>query len=261
MCGELTTNILILIWQLISIKTKYYDIQSNIFYEIYQIKTIKNNLTQTGLVIGDILHARYPIISIKEGKGGVKIDLSIADEYCEQTTQYILNMIELYTKQFGVPVRPFIIFIKYWSKQCGINDASKGYLNSFGFTLMALKYIQCVTYHNQFIIGSVRNLSCLIFGFFFFYRYSFEHTRHCVDIRNVEYDIEMFEKKRSCALLEIVDPINHSNNVAKNMRQMEYTKMQHQLEKACQIYSDFINKETRSEGELCLFELLTGSSL
>ena len=36
------------------------------------------------------------------------------------------------------------ISIKYWSKIGGINDACNGYINSFGYSLLSIKFLQSI---------------------------------------------------------------------------------------------------------------------
>ena len=55
----------------------------------------------------------------------------------------ILSMMNKYV-YCGYPMRRMIIFIKYWTKQNGINDAPHHYMNSFGFTIMFIKFIQFI---------------------------------------------------------------------------------------------------------------------
>eukprot|EP01084_Bolivina_argentea_P297588 512701_1 len=100
---------------------------------------MKRNKT---FVIQPILHARYPIITIDNRRINIKMDISICDDYCvENTRDIILEYINKYIA-YGYPMRKFIIFIKYWSKRRYINDSPNRFINSFGFTLMAIKYIQ-----------------------------------------------------------------------------------------------------------------------
>ena len=132
------------------------------------------------LLITDITNARYPIIRIKDRCYGIQIDLSVADKYCLKTTQYVQSTIDT-IEGFGIPIRKFIIFIKHWSKRCGINNALKCYLNSFGYTLMAIHYVQSLVLGCRLI---EKKVSCLVIGFFSFYGFRFNHRLHRIDITN-----------------------------------------------------------------------------
>ena len=117
------------------------------------------------LKVQNVLHARYPIIKIKDMVTSIEIDLSIADSFCRRTTEFILQIINVFEDDYGIPVRELIVFIKHWTKKCCMNDGSRRYLNSFGYTLMIIKYLQCLVSSELFIIGNIQKLSCLLFDF------------------------------------------------------------------------------------------------
>merc|ERR1719242_1336177 len=134
------------------------------------------------------------------------MDLSVADEHCLKTTEYVLSAIDV-LKGFGIPIRRLLVFIKDWTKRCGINNALKCYLNSFGYTLMAINFLKCL--FHRFLIEKIRKVSCLIAGFFSFYGFAFDASVHCIDVTKKE----LFCGKVRLDILEIVDPVNRQNNV------------------------------------------------
>eukprot|EP01084_Bolivina_argentea_P107348 191925_1 len=87
-----------------------------------------------------ILNAKCPIIVVEDIKKGIKADISISNKYTAATKDLILSYIEKYEKS-GFPTRKLIKFIKYWSKERGINNAQIGYPNSFGWTIMVIAFI------------------------------------------------------------------------------------------------------------------------
>merc|ERR1719242_130339 len=138
------------------------------------------------------------------------MDLSVADEHCLKTTEYVLSAIDV-LKGFGIPIRRLLVFIKDWTKRCGINNALKCYLNSFGYTLMAIHFCLMICCGDEFTIEDTQKISCLIAGFFSFYGFTFDASVHCIDITKRE----LFCDKVRLDILEIVDPVNRQNNVAK----------------------------------------------
>jgi len=78
----------------------------------------------------------------------------------------ILNMIKHYETRYHLPVRKLIVFLKKWSKVRGINNSYHGYLNSFGFTLLILKFIQ--SSETQGLLQHRRSAADLVSGFFEF---------------------------------------------------------------------------------------------
>ncbi len=154
-----------------------------------------------------LLNASYPIIRFTHKIYKIQVDISIADRYCLPTNVYILKCINHFQNDLNIPIKKLIIFIKYWSKQRQINDAYHLYLNSFGYLLLTINYIQSThRYHRH-----SRNLVDLIFGFFKFYATIFDPQRHAISISSTSSKIHTFIKKSSWSPLEIIDPISQWN--------------------------------------------------
>ena len=213
------------------------------------MKMIKGNKS---FEVEDVTFARYPIIKIKDKVHGIDMDLSVADEYCQKTTQYISSLINDY-EQFGIPVRKFIIFIKDWSKKQKVNNALKCYLNSFGYTLMSLHFVHCLMNHKNVQIvyeATVTSFGCLckllrkasnlIAGFFLFYGWTFDPHLNRIDITQKQ----LLCGKRSGDLLEIVDPLNSQNNVAKNVGIKQWNDIQSAMKRT---YNNYICIENENE--------------
>ena len=200
--------------------------------------------------ITNILHARCPIITIDDTILKMKMDLSIADG-CTATKDIILSFINKFSSSpFVIPMRKFIVFVKYWSKQRCINDSPNRFINSFGYTLMVIKYC-------QYLIAKGKdwcNISYLIYGFFKYYAITFDAKKHCVDIMDGNGD-GRFGKKTSGKVLEIIDPANPKNNVTNNVRIEQYERISLEFRRATQLYIVFMNggQETNET----LFQVLT----
>ena len=89
----------------------------------------------------------HNIFSLLETWGN--FTLSIADRFCSRRDAFINDILRKFDEGFNISVKPLIVFIKYWSKQKGINNAYYCYLNSFGYTLLVIKFLQYYCYHTH----------------------------------------------------------------------------------------------------------------
>ena len=86
-----------------------------------------------------ILHARVPIVKLTEmalSGGKLTVDIGI-----RSTQMPITKLISFYCA-YDRRVSVFYMFIKQWSKQRRISDAMYGFPNSFGFVMLATKFLQ-----------------------------------------------------------------------------------------------------------------------
>lgn len=79
---------------------------------------------------------RVPILKIYVRNLKLSMDISINNE-----SNLVSKLIMLYVK-YDIRIRPFLCAIKYWSYQRSICDAFKGYLNTFGWILLSIKFLQ-----------------------------------------------------------------------------------------------------------------------
>eukprot|EP01084_Bolivina_argentea_P061737 112865_1 len=183
-----------------------------------------------------LLHAKYPIIRVYHKQyEHIKADISIADRYCLKRNQLIIEYIHYYETQYRFPLKKLIVFIKYWSKQRAINGAYYGYLSSFGYTLMILHFI------HYFIIKHYKrkggaSLSTLVCAFFEFY--AFEYT---AAIHSISIDAEFGKKYDTRCFMEVMDPMNDENNVAKNVGYYQYCKIQREFVRCASIMRNSAN--------------------
>merc|ERR1711933_510687 len=202
-----------------------------------------------------VLHARCPIITIHSRKNSMKMDISVADdESIEITKDLIHDLIEKYN-ELGFPIREFLVFIKHWTKKRCINDSPHRFVNSFGYTLMAIKYIQYLAVKRR----ENMNLSCLVYGFFSFYALKFDAKKHVIDVMDDRYskekDFAIFRHKLHCKRpLVIVDPANSTNNVTNNVRMKQWKAISLELQRATNIYKLFMQQPQGVE--VSLFDLL-----
>jgi len=200
-----------------------------------------------------ILHARCPIITIEDRSFDIKMDISIADGSCCKTKDIIFEMIEKYSNQYEYPMRRFLVFIKHWSKQRGINDSPNRFINSFGYTLMAIKYVQYLSAVRK--KAKSENLSYLVYNFFKYYVH-FDAEKYQIDIMDAKH-VTAFGRKRGKHPLEIIDPANPNNNVTKNVRAEQYRKICLEFKRAAKIYKAYMMESCSKSTTPSLFELLT----
>jgi len=214
-------------------------------YLLYELATIIGSNDQDGvLMIKPLLSAKYPIIRITQNKMGIKIDVSIADTYCQTRNNYIDYIIgEFGSKRYGhCPIRELIVFIKHWSKEQGINNAYQCYLNSFGFTMLAIKFLQFyMTSHIEAQRPINVDLGHLIAEFFKFYAEHFDPNKHAISIADPTSGT--FDNKTTECWMEINDPMNPQNNIAENVGWSQCQRIQHEFRCA----TDLITKHRHLE--------------
>jgi len=101
-----------------------------------------------------IFHCKVPIIKITDPEYELQVDLSvwraendikIASSRPERhkRSHHICDVINDFN-DLDKRVQPFLVAVKFWSKQRKINDASRNKINSFGYVLLAVKFLQHV---------------------------------------------------------------------------------------------------------------------
>ena len=181
-------------------------------YLLYHLALIigKNDIDGS-LIIKTLLNASYPIIRITQSKLNMQIDVSIADRFCEPTNDFLSNILTYFEALSLIPIKPLIVFIKHWSKQRGINNAYRRYLNSYGYTLLVISFLQ----NND---CTDLKLAYLVYKFFEFYAIYFDERIHAVSVSLIgcenDQKKQQFAEKKGKDAMEIMDPINCKNNVA-----------------------------------------------
>eukprot|EP00484_Ammonia_sp_Unknown_P013200 CAMPEP_0197080216 /NCGR_PEP_ID=MMETSP1384-20130603/214018_1 /TAXON_ID=29189 /ORGANISM="Ammonia sp." /LENGTH=942 /DNA_ID=CAMNT_0042519097 /DNA_START=306 /DNA_END=3134 /DNA_ORIENTATION=- len=210
-----------------------------------------------------ILNAKYPILRIRHRNHAlnIKVDVSIADRHCRNRDQLILSVIHVFEQQFAIPVKQLIVFIKYWSKQKGINNAYLCYLNSFGYTLLVLKFLEyfCLTLPAD--QQHDKSLGYLAYKFFQFYSKQYRPDQHAIvlhqrHILNWNYrhtpistDYFPFAPKSfhfemgDFPVMQINDPINEHNNVAQKVGEDQLLQIMYRLDEARKLIEAQMNNE------------------
>jgi len=207
-------------------------------------RLIIDNDVDSVLSLQPLLSAKYPIIRITQRAMGILIDVSIADAHCRSRNNYIHYIIgEFSSPRYGeCPIRQLIVFVKHWSKRKGINGAYQCYLNSFGYTMMAIKFLQSHwtsrggAKHRE----SARDhgLGPLIAAFFKFYAERFDPKQHAISIADPAAGHSFDAKKSQNHWMEIHDPMDSQNNIALNVGWAQSIRIQHELEAAHRITAE-----------------------
>lgn len=87
-----------------------------------------------------ILRARVPILKLWDAHSGTECDISVLSagmqgNFSKSRLIRVFNAID-------PRLAPLLRFVKLWAKQHGLGDAKNGTLNSFGWTLLVVNFLQ-----------------------------------------------------------------------------------------------------------------------
>jgi len=180
---------------------------------------------------------KVPILKITDPTYGINADVSI------WRGQGVVS--DLITKFCSCDkrVRPFLIAVKYWSKVRKMNDASQQKINSFGYVLLALKFLQLLeilpvdirqTNPKSWHTLCRASIGELLSGFFEFYGL-FPFDSHQVTLLRKGIELKkpsIFDVRPDQTVMLIQDPIETRNNVARNVRQRTLKQIQNEFKRA-----------------------------
>jgi DNA polymerase sigma len=98
-----------------------------------------------------ILGARVPILKFTDALTGVQVDLAVSQD----VHAYKSQLMHAYT-EMDPRVPQLIAVVKAWAKARNLNDASSGTLNSFGYALLVVQYLQMVSVNGRSILPSLQ---------------------------------------------------------------------------------------------------------
>jgi len=133
------------------------------------------------------------------------------------------------------------VYIKYWSKQRGINDGKAMKLTSFAYALLSIKYLQLVGVIPIITTEGIppwesenrANLGQLLLGFFeFWLEFNYAKLEVSILTESIEIkDVSKYDVRANQTQIIIADPIERRNNVARNIRAPTLREFQGELKR------------------------------
>lgn len=225
-----------------------------------------------------ILHARVPIVKLTEMArtgGKLKVDIGI-----RSTQMPITKLISFYCSYDG-RVSVLYMFVKQWSKQRRISDAMYGFPNSFGFVMLATKFLQLteeplipiVDYDRQRQRIQVRHslrhfrrneqslLELAVAFFDFFASFDFEAYQISITSAGLQWkhpeDYNLNHDDQGTMLIE--DPSAHNENVTRCLKPYNMRIMKQEFFRAfkCAKHGDWalLFKPYNDRGEPSIFDI------
>lgn len=210
-----------------------------------ELQTTKYKNNQNGLNVENIFNCTVPIIKIQDGISDIKVDISFGKQIENRLNVELLNEICGYNNDKRI--RELIIAIKRWARVRDLNDASRNRLNSFGFVLLGIHYLQYIKIlpmlkkikngnygHDMVELMKMKKqdnktkelcLGDLLIGFFEYYA-NFNFMECSISLfklkvlkRNRHYtDLNGRRLKDNNLIFCLEDPIQRNYNSAKNIR-------------------------------------------
>ena len=210
----------------------------SVFKFLSQELNRKGNGYPNRLKVINIFHCTVPIIKMVDAVHRIDADLSFGKQW---ENGQIVKLINMFCDHRGDDtVRQFIVAIKYWANRRGLNDAQSNRLNSFGWVLMAIRYLQsvhvlprirrCGPEKEEFEFVRVDlakrfSLGKAMRGFFSFWAewdydsLSISLYKEVVRKRKRRYyDLSGWELKETKLVFVIEDPVQSDYNCSKNVR-------------------------------------------
>ncbi len=196
----------------------------------------------------NIFHCTVPIIKMVDANYKIDADLSFGKRW---ENSQIVDLINRFCDFRGDEVvRQFIVAIKYWANRRGLNDSQNNKLNSFGWVLMAIRYLQSAKVLPMLRRGKSQrgwiefvgdpngskdgsknrrksvSLGALMKGFFSFWA-EFDHNVLSISLyreralkrKRRYYDLSGYEMSGNKLVFVIEDPVQSNYNCSKNVRQ------------------------------------------
>ena len=162
--------------------------------------------------------ASVPVLKIYTNNEFHKISLDISMENQEHHGEECVNYIKKKINEFEV-LTPMTFALKNILQKAFLNDPYKGGLSSYGVILLIIHFLIVQKKMGNDI--SMNNLGKLFYDILYYYGNDYEIHNPIIIDENVDYQKILFFHQFQLFKEEIilVDPLNISNNVAKNTRQ------------------------------------------
>ena len=207
-----------------------------------------------------IASASIPVLKIFSNNDYHKISLDISMENLEHHGEECVKYIKQKIKEYEV-LTPLALALKNILQKAFLNDPYKGGLSSYGVILLIIHFLNVQKKKGNDI--SMKSLGKLFYDILYYYGSEYDITNPIIieENENIEQKIiaiHQFQVMRNEFIL--VDPLNISNNVARNTRQYQniklafkigYVSIKESCECGCHFQYDGLNiKEEECEHNL-----------
>ena len=172
--------------------------------------------------------ASVPVLKIFTNSDYHKISLDISIENQEHHGEECVNYIKNKIKEFEV-LTPITFALKTILQKAFLNDPYKGGLSSYGVILLIINFLNVQNKQGNDI--SLNNLGKLFYDILYYYGFEYDISNPIIleektDFQKISFFHQLQLRKSEFIL---VDPLNISNNVAKNTRHYQYIKYAFQI--------------------------------
>ena len=168
--------------------------------------------------------ASIPVLKIFSNNEYHKISLDISMENPEHHGEECVNYIKQKIKEYEV-LTPLTFALKTILQKAFLNDPYKGGLSSYGVILLIIHFLDFQQKKGTDI--SINNLGKLFYDILYYYGFEYDIANPIIigENQNMQkiFSIHQFQLMKSELIL--VDPLNISNNVARNTRQFNNIKL------------------------------------
>ena len=170
-----------------------------------------------------LANATIPVLKIFSNSDYNKISLDISLENPEHHGEECVNYIKKKIVEYEV-LTPLTFALKTILQKAFLNDPYKGGLSSYGVILLIINFLNVQQKKGNDI--SIKSLGKLFYDILYYYGSEYDITNPIIieenDIKKI-ISIHQFQIIRNEFIL--VDPLNISNNVARNTRQYQNIKL------------------------------------
>lgn len=159
---------------------------------------------------------KVPIIKLVDSRSQYMVDINFECEDGLKNTKLIKHFLAHYPL-----LRPLTIILKYFLKQCRMNDTWSGGISSYTLLILIISFLQMHTPSR----GTSReydenyNLSVILKNFLKFYGYEFDYEHNVISVLNggcykTKEEKNWKNEKLLCSL-SVEDPQNPSNDIGR----------------------------------------------
>ena len=168
--------------------------------------------------------ASIPVLKIFSNTEYHKISLDISMENPEHHGEECVNYIKQKIKEYEV-LTPLTFALKTILQKAFLNDPYKGGLSSYGVILLIIHFLNVQQKKGNDI--SMNNLGKLFYDILYYYGSEYDITNPIIveESQNMQKIISIHQFQLMKSEFILVDPLNLSNNVARNTRQYQNIKL------------------------------------